>query len=146
MNRSCAACGKSFSVRGKRQYKTRIWCSRKCRYSYPTVDVTTREYRMKPNIRIGVGKRNAASRNLTWELDLETYLKLVSKPCFYCGNRLGNVQTEIGAGLDRLVNSLGYTKENVIPCCGSCNRVRSDVFTVEETKAAVEAILRLRNT
>jgi len=143
--RKCKVCSKEFRPRGTRQLKTGSWCSRQCRYSYPTVDYTTHEYRTKPNIRIGVGKRNAASRNLSWELSLETYSRLITNPCFYCGNRLGNVQTEIGAGLDRLVNSLGYTKENVIPCCGSCNRIRSDIFTVEETKAAVEAILQLRN-
>jgi len=143
--RNCAVCGKDVHPKGLRQLKTQLWCSRKCRYSYPTVDFTTHEYRTQSNIRIGVGKRNANSRSLPWKIDLNDYKALISKPCFYCGNKLGNVQTEIGAGLDRLVNSLGYTKENVIPCCGSCNRIRSDIFTVEETKVAVEAILRLRN-
>lgn len=143
--RTCPVCNKTFRVHGTRQLKTRLWCSRECRYSYPTIDYTTHEYRTKSNIRIGVGKRNAKSRGLSWDLTLLVYASIISKPCSYCDNSLGHVQKETGAGLDRLDNSKGYTVDNVISCCGFCNSLRSDILTVEETKVAVEAILNLRN-
>jgi hypothetical protein len=142
--KKCPVCNRMFRVQGSRQLRTRVWCSPKCRFSYPTIDIYSREYRSKPNITIGVGRRNAKVRGLSWELTLDQYSALVSSPCAYCENKIGNVQTELGAGLDRIDNSLGYTTSNVVPCCGFCNKLRSDVLTVEETKAAVEAILRLR--
>lgn len=51
---------------------------------------------------------------------------ITSKSCIYCGetHRIG---------CDRIDNSKGYTIDNVIPCCGDCNRIRSNKYSVEET-------------
>jgi hypothetical protein len=35
-------------------------------------------------------------------------------------------------GCDRLDNDKGHTKDNVVPCCVSCNTVRGNNFTYEE--------------
>ena len=50
---------------------------------------------------------------------------ITTKPCFYCGdtNRVG---------CDRIDNSKGHTKDNVVPCCYDCNCARNDNFSHEE--------------
>jgi len=74
----------------------------------------------------------------------EEYSEISSKPCFYCDLPV----TSYGIGLDRIDNdkSIGYTVDNVLPCCGDCNRLRGDRLTVEETVAAVKAVLELRKS
>lgn len=144
--KQCIVCGVSFSVRGKRQLLYSRWCSRACRYSYPTIDITTRVYKSQPNIRYHLGVRVAKQRKLRWDISQDVYTNLVSQPCFYCDNKLGNVQKEMGVGLDRIINTLGYIRDNVLPCCGICNQTRSNIFTVNETKAAIEAVLVFRQS
>lgn len=48
-------------------------------------------------------------------------------------------------GLDRKDNSLGYIIDNVLPCCGDCNKVRNTVLTVEEMEVAMKAVLVFRS-
>lgn len=52
--------------------------------------------------------------------------EIMSKPCFYCGDKLEN------RGCDRSNNELGHLKNNVVPCCYTCNSVKSNKFTKEE--------------
>lgn len=37
-------------------------------------------------------------------------------------------------------------KNNAQPCCATCNRLRSKQFTVDETHAMVDVIIKLRQT
>lgn len=53
---------------------------------------------------------------------------ITSKPCYYCGT------TTRPIGADRIDNSKGHEKDNVVPCCKICNKVRNNIFTVEEMK------------
>ena len=65
-------------------------------------------------------------------LSFEDYLQLIEGTnCSYCKRKL---LPSAGGGLDRLDNSRGYTKDNVVPCCGICNIARGDNFSVEEMK------------
>ena len=76
-----------------------------------------------------VTARNAAKqRKLAFELSREEYEALVSHPCHYCDGPLNSW----GLGLDRKNNRLGYTLDNVLPCCKDCNLVRADRYTVQE--------------
>lgn len=50
---------------------------------------------------------------------------ITSKSCIYCGD------TE-NVGCDRIDNSKGHTKDNVVPCCGECNLTRGNRFSLEE--------------
>jgi hypothetical protein len=79
---------------------------------------------------------------LEFNIDIKNYEQLLKKGCFYCGIILTNIG---GASLDRIDNDIGYTIQNVVPCCGDCNKVRGAVLTVEETKIAIKAILDYRS-
>lgn len=92
--------------------------------------------------RFQILKGNCKRRNIPLELSFEEFCYFAEKLCFYCNAELGISLT--GAGLDRVNNDLGYTKENVVPCCGFCNAVKSDLLTQEETQAAIKAIIKVR--
>lgn len=68
-------------------------------------------------------------------LTLRQYINLTKKPCRYCGRAL----PEVGYGIDRLDNSKGYTKANSVPCCGKCNKAKSNM-SEKEFKSLIEAI------
>lgn len=55
------------------------------------------------------------------DLDLEYVRQETAKACTYCGG------TELRMTLDRIDNSKGHTKSNVIPSCERCNFVRRDM-------------------
>jgi hypothetical protein len=82
----------------------------------------------------------AKRRKLVCTLSFEEYAHLLVSPCYYCGLSLDDTSV----GLDRIDNSLGYTLSNVLPCCGSCNRIRGDSLTVDEMSVAMQAIMIFR--
>lgn len=72
-------------------------------------------------------------RGYETKLSFEEYCELVIKPCHYC-----NYFNEKEAiGIDRVNNSIHYTKENCVPCCQICNRIKHiyhPLFFIEKTK------------
>ena len=50
----------------------------------------------------------------------EDALFLMMQPCHYCCVEESN-------GLDRKDSGLGYTLNNVVPCCEKCNNILSDI-------------------
>lgn len=87
------------------------------------------------------GRSRARKRGLSWVLTPEQHKELISQPCFYCMGQL----CQSGVGLDRTDNTKGYEPGNVVPCCGSCNVIRSDKLTVPEMRAAMAAVMALRH-
>jgi hypothetical protein len=85
-------------------------------------------------------KTEAKHTKRLWTLSEEQYSIVAIQRCHYC-NRLS---ATTGSGLDRIDNNRGYELGNVLPCCGECNRLRSNVYTVEETRAMVQALLKFR--
>ena len=88
-------------------------------------DLEYQQRRNKINKMISAYKCKDKKRNFICDLDFDFVDKLTNKPCIYCGDT-HNI------GLDRIDNSKGHTKDNVVPCCVECNTVRNDLFTVEE--------------
>lgn len=84
----------------------------------------------------GIAKR----RDLCFELTMEQYLELRSKPCHYCGYPLPTT----GVGLDRKDDNIGYCLTNVVPCCWPCNQARGTYLTTEEAKVLGEAMGRIK--
>lgn len=96
-----------------------------------------------PKYRYRQSLSNAKKRNLCWEISYEDFVKNLETPCYYCQGRMNN-PSQHGCHMDRIDNDKGYTLDNILPCCGSCNRVRGLVLTVEETKLAIEVVLAHR--
>lgn len=63
-------------------------------------------------------KRGAKVRNITFDFTLEEFKQHWNGNCFYCNEPVN------GVGLDRVDNSIGYTKENTVNCCFMCNRMK----------------------
>lgn len=63
-------------------------------------------------------QNNATKRKKDFTLSIEEYTNIVSRPCAYCGD-VGKV------GVDRIDNSIGYTKENSTSCCKMCNYMKN---------------------
>jgi ATP-dependent Clp protease protease subunit len=95
------------------------------------------------NDRYNKGKTESKLRKIRWNLSKEDYIKLNSKPCFYCG---GNLPLS-GVGLDRLSldKKIGYSIDNVVPCCSTCSSIRGDKLSVIETINALSSIKESRN-
>jgi hypothetical protein len=75
---------------------------------------------------------NAERRNLNISLSREDFIELFQQNCHYCGNPPANHFMEDGyngdlvySGIDRVDNTIGYDKLNVVPCCEICNRMKS---------------------
>lgn len=80
-------------------------------------------------------------RGLEFNLDEEWFNEHIGPaPCYYCGLK------DPKMGLDRLDNALGHTKENCVPCCTICNRVRLDVFSPEEMKEIGAVIRKIKQS
>lgn len=99
--------------------------------------------------RFALAKHSAESRGKEFVISFDEYTKEIVKPCFYCNDILVDESSHSGAkgtgiGLDRIDSSLGYVSGNIVRCCGTCNRIKGNNLTSEETKAAVDAIILLR--
>lgn len=86
------------------------------------------------------GKFNAASSadKRGFSITFEEYKNLILQGCHYCKNKLVGIN---GLSLDLIDNSKGYTLDNVLPCCGRCNKTRGNMWTVEQTEIMIKAVL-----
>lgn len=94
---------------------------------------------------LNIYKVSACRRGFGFTLTVDDFRFLTSSNCFYCGRcpaqRL-ETQAEhyLYNGLDRKDNSLGYTIENVVPCCWPCNELKGS-YSFEEFLAHVRRIV-----
>lgn len=80
---------------------------------------TRRERAKKPKSRIESIRHGAKLRNIEISLTDDEIISMISNPCFYCGGGEGKL-----IGIDRIDNSIGYVKENCVPCCSLCNYMK----------------------
>lgn len=78
-------------------------------------------------------KSDAKSRNYEFEITVEEFKSMIKSECFYCGvknsnsymdtkpRKAGNQEPYLYNGVDRVDNEIGYTKENCVAACRSCN-------------------------
>jgi hypothetical protein len=103
------------------------------------------EYSRKSHLTIGarysVLKYHSKKRRFELLVTREQFEEILKSPCHYCGEFLFR---ESGYGLDRIDNSKGYSLDNILPCCGSCNRTRGDRLTVEEMEFVMTQLLAFR--
>jgi hypothetical protein len=110
---------------------------------FSCISIIWRKNDKSPTGRYNRGKRQANERGLDFSITLEEYSIKITQPCYYCKNQLYKKSTR-GVGLDRLNSNIGYTNDNTVSCCYVCNTIKNNFLTVEETQAAVKAIVRLR--
>lgn len=63
-------------------------------------------------------KANAKHRDYEFLLTIDDFQKLITAECHYCGD------SDVKLGYDRINNQIGYTLENVVPCCWKCNHMK----------------------
>jgi len=100
-------------------------------------------------------KKDASKRGQAWALSLDLFLSLVYSKCFYCGvepsttvnilknnslaafwNDNGNITYN---GIDRIDSSKGYTPDNVVTCCRTCNTAKMNM-PIDEFKAWITRV------
>ena len=84
------------------------------------------EYRLKnPEKRdYSNHKGGAKERGIVTTLTFEEYTSLRSQPCHYCAAEGPN-------GIDRLNSSIAYIFPNCVPCCWTCNKMKSTLNYTE---------------
>ena len=73
--------------------------------------------------RFSIYKSRANKRNVIFNITLEQFASITSKPCSYCG---GFVEGKDFCGIDRIDSTLGYLIENCVSCCYRCNLMKRD--------------------
>lgn len=71
-------------------------------------------------------RNNAKKRDKEFTLTLDEAVELFTSDCHYCkagpsNSYSGGGSTWMYNGIDRKNNNLGYTPDNVVPCCRICN-------------------------
>lgn len=82
----------------------------------------------KPQL-LSIYKCGAKRRNREWKLNNDYFNFLTSQICYFCG-QLPEKHIKLNYhynGIDRLDSTLGYSPNNVVPCCTKCNRMKWDV-------------------
>lgn len=94
-------------------------------------------------------KHHAKRKNREFTLTKEEFKKITQSNCFYCGGipqqfyaNWKSTMTKEGIenskytynGIDRVDNSIGYIKSNVVPCCKTCNAAKGTLSIQEFMK------------
>ena len=80
-------------------------------------------------------KQQCKIKKRRWDLTEKQALELFSAPCYYC-----QALPDPRNGIDRLDNTAGYTLENVVSCCYTCNKAKM-AQTVEEFRAWAKRLM-----
>ena len=111
----------------------------------------TAKQRRSVNSRINSYKCGAKKRGLEWNLSYLDFVNITTKNCVYCDaapklwdcisgapslqKDSPNVKIEdyqiFLNGIDRINSDDGYTIDNCVSCCTSCNRSKSDLSLLE---------------
>lgn len=83
------------------------------------------EFYQTPKGRYVKYRSGARSRDIDFNISFEDFMEFWQQPCAYCGSDIETV------GLDRMNGKVGYDKNNIIPCCSVCNKMKMNL-TVNE--------------
>lgn len=86
------------------------------------------------NRSIAAYRQRADKAGLSFSLTVEEFRSMTSLRCHYCDAPPSNVSRSYHGngdytynGLDRVNNSIGYIKDNVVPCCEVCNKAKRNM-------------------
>lgn len=89
------------------------------------VNAASRKWNQNPKNRptqiVQDARYSDEKKGLVSDLDKEWVAEQIANPCSYCGEK------EILMTLDRIDNSIGHLKNNLLPACGRCNYFRRDM-------------------
>lgn len=101
-------CGNTFGATGTRLRSGKVVKCPPC--NRPILASEERKIRQRES-----SYRHAANRRgYEWQIDRDSFRKLLESPCYYCG-------IAPAGGIDRKNNSIGYTLINSVACCADCN-------------------------
>ena len=93
------------------------------------------------NLALHFYKKGARDRGLEFAITRDEFIKVASGDCAYCGVTATEESAPYARpiltslhplnGIDRVNSKLGYTTDNVVPCCSRCNQIKMDM-DVEE--------------
>lgn len=89
--------------------------------------------------RLSSYKSKAKRLNQNWQLTNRQAINIMEQNCYYCDASPSMVKRSKGGrkpfvsnGIDRVDNDRGYSEDNVVPCCRTCNVAKNampkDVF------------------
>lgn len=91
----------------------------------------------------------AKLKGIPFDLTMEQFKSLVFSNCHYCNQPPSNSYSRAHKygqnvsitynGIDRVVGSVGYTLENVVPCCIKCNISKND-HSLDEWKQWIKDV------
>ena len=91
-------------------------------------------------------KNSAKRRGISWNLTEDQFKEITQKVCSYCGAKPNNRTKDkesfgdyIYNGIDRIDNNKGYSVNNIVPCCKSCNSTKG-VASQKDFKARIKRI------
>lgn len=92
--------------------------------------------RAAKNLILDYYKRSAILRKLEWSLSDEEFFLVTTSNCHYCGIEPSKIRETASGfyiynGVDRKDNTLGYTAENIVPCCEICNLAKRDISYID---------------
>lgn len=103
---------------------------------------------------LNVYKRNARNRKYKWTLPYDKFIKLINGNCYYCGSGLSNEFTwrykyEVTSlpfnGIDRIDNTIGYTINNCVSCCHTCNSAKGELTFDQFREWALKLYSNMKN-
>lgn len=65
-------------------------------------------------------RKSAKRREISFDISEADFELFWEKPCSYCGDSIETIS------LDRIDSSKGYSLDNIVSCCITCNRMKSD--------------------
>lgn len=95
-------------------------------------------------------KSNAKRKGRLFELSNDDMILLVNGNCYYCGCPPSSVKDTkkcngqfIYNGIDRKDNNIGYTKDNCVSCCRTCNQLKK-IYSHDDFLQKIEKIYNHR--
>lgn len=92
----------------------------------------------------------ARNKNIEFYLSKEKFREITKQNCFYCGAEPQQIARKdreypyVYNGIDRVDNTKGYSDDNIVPCCGTCNKMKLTMST-EEFKEKILSIVKNMN-
>ena len=139
--RSCMKCSKDFEAYVTQHGNDSVKC-KSCSINQATQDAKRadrqRNYKAERLRNLQASYKNHNKESLKrghgdFHLTFDEFTRLVTGSCYYCNYK----DDKEAIGIDRINNDIGYTKENCVPACWTCNKMKyiyHPSFFVEKCK------------